>query len=70
MGRKTAVVTGGTSGLGEAASVALGRADWRVLVVGRDAERGADVAARAGHGSRFFCFRDPDGTVLELVESF
>jgi catechol 2,3-dioxygenase-like lactoylglutathione lyase family enzyme len=22
------------------------------------------------HGSRFFCFKDPDGTFLELVESF
>ncbi len=21
-------------------------------------------------GTRFFCFRDPDGTFLELVESF
>jgi NAD(P)-dependent dehydrogenase (short-subunit alcohol dehydrogenase family) len=50
---KTAVVTGGTSGLGEAAAVALGRAGWRVLVVGRDAERGAKVAAQAGNGSEF-----------------
>ncbi|MBL8918467.1 MAG: SDR family NAD(P)-dependent oxidoreductase [Myxococcaceae bacterium] len=50
---KTAVVTGGTSGLGEAAALALGRAGWRVLVVGRDAERGAKVAAQAGNGSEF-----------------
>ncbi|MGE0788158.1 MAG: SDR family NAD(P)-dependent oxidoreductase [Sandaracinaceae bacterium] len=53
MAQKTAVVTGGTSGLGEAASVALGQAGWRVLIVGRDPERGAAVAARAGNGSRF-----------------
>lgn len=52
-GTKTAVVTGGTSGLGEAAAVALGQAGWRVLVVGRDAERGAKVAAQAGNGSEF-----------------
>ena len=52
--RKTAVVTGGTSGLGEAASVALGQAGYRVLIVGRDEARGADVAKRAGNGSRFF----------------
>lgn len=50
---KIAVVTGGTGGLGEAAVIALGKAGWRVLVVGRDAKRGADVAARAGNGSEF-----------------
>lgn len=50
---KTAVVTGGTSGLGEAAALALGRAGWRVLVVGRDEARGAEVARQAGHGSEF-----------------
>ena len=22
------------------------------------------------HGSRFFCFKDPDGTYLEIVENF
>lgn len=53
MGTKTAVVTGGTSGLGEAAAVALGRAGWRVLVVGRDAARGAEVVKQAGSGSEF-----------------
>lgn len=50
---KTAVVTGGTSGLGEAAAVALGQAGWRVVVVGRDAARGAEVATKAGNGSEF-----------------
>lgn len=43
---KTALVTGGTSGLGEAAAVALARAGWRVLVVGRDPARGAEVVAK------------------------
>jgi glyoxylase I family protein len=28
------------------------------------------VSLGNGHGSRFFCFKDPDGTFLELVESF
>jgi NAD(P)-dependent dehydrogenase (short-subunit alcohol dehydrogenase family) len=45
--RKTAVVTGGTSGLGEAAAVALAKEGYRVLIVGRDAARGADVVRRA-----------------------
>lgn len=30
----------------------------------------ATVYSSDTHGSRFFCFKDPDGTVLELVESF
>jgi len=30
----------------------------------------ATVMADDKHGSRFFCFKDPDGTYLELVESF
>jgi catechol 2,3-dioxygenase-like lactoylglutathione lyase family enzyme len=30
----------------------------------------ATVYASAKHGSRFFCFKDPDGTFLELVEQF
>jgi len=30
----------------------------------------ATVSTGDGHGSRFFCFKDPDGTYLELVETF
>lgn len=30
----------------------------------------ATVYASANHGSCFFCFKDPDGTFLELVEQF
>jgi NAD(P)-dependent dehydrogenase (short-subunit alcohol dehydrogenase family) len=41
--RKTAVVTGATSGLGEAAAFSLAKEGYRVLVVGRDAARGAEV---------------------------
>lgn len=28
------------------------------------------VSMDNGHGSRFFCFKDPDGIYLELVENF
>lgn len=45
--RKTAVITGATSGLGQNAAVALAKAGFRVLVVGRDAARGAEVVAAA-----------------------
>lgn len=30
----------------------------------------ATVYSSANRGSRFFCFKDPDGTFLELVEQF
>ena len=30
----------------------------------------ATVAIDANHGSRFFCFKDPDGTFLELVQRY
>jgi NAD(P)-dependent dehydrogenase (short-subunit alcohol dehydrogenase family) len=50
---KFAVVTGGTSGLGEAAAVALAKAGWSVVVTGRDAARGAEVVQRLGPGAVF-----------------
>jgi retinol dehydrogenase-14 len=42
---KTAVVTGATSGLGRAAAQALAKQGFRVLLVGRDAARGAEAVA-------------------------
>src|SRR3954462_12229261 len=50
------VVTGGTSGLGRAIAVGLGRADATVEVVGRDEDRGRDVVAElrsTGVAARF-----------------
>jgi NAD(P)-dependent dehydrogenase (short-subunit alcohol dehydrogenase family) len=41
----TAVVTGGTSGLGAASALALARAGARVIVSGRDRERGQRVVS-------------------------
>ena len=50
---RTAVVTGATSGLGQATALALGEEGFRVIVVGRDAARGDEVVAaiRAGGGA-------------------
>ena len=42
----TVAITGATSGIGEAAAVALAVAGHRVLVIGRDADRGAAALAR------------------------
>jgi NAD(P)-dependent dehydrogenase (short-subunit alcohol dehydrogenase family) len=57
---RTAVITGATSGLGEAAALALARQGWRVLLVGRDAARGAHVvaAAKAAGGDAAFYAAD------------
>ncbi|HEU4425429.1 MAG TPA: SDR family NAD(P)-dependent oxidoreductase, partial [Pilimelia sp.] len=55
-GRRTAVVTGGTGGIGRAVAGELARRGYRVLIVGRSAARGAavlaeldDAAPGAGH---------------------
>jgi NAD(P)-dependent dehydrogenase (short-subunit alcohol dehydrogenase family) len=39
-----AIVTGGTTGIGRAAALALGDAGWWVLISGRDEARGEEVA--------------------------
>ena len=46
--KPTALVTGGTSGLGAAAAIALAQANYKVLIAGRDAGRGAEVVAQIG----------------------
>lgn len=45
LGGSTAVVTGGTSGLGAASALALARAGAKVIVGGRDRERGERTVA-------------------------
>ena len=50
----TIAITGATSGIGEAAAVALAAAGHRILVIGRDPDRGAAAMARvelAGPGA-------------------
>jgi NAD(P)-dependent dehydrogenase (short-subunit alcohol dehydrogenase family) len=54
--RNTALVTGSTDGVGRFVAEKLGADGWHVIVHGRDAERGADVAATiaaVGGAARF-----------------
>lgn len=44
-GQKTAVITGASSGIGTARALALGKLGWRVVGVGRDAQRCAAAKA-------------------------
>jgi len=54
--RNTALITGSTDGVGRFVAEKLGADGWHVIVHGRDAERGADVAATiaaVGGAARF-----------------
>ena len=68
---RTALVTGSTSGIGEATAVALAARSAHVLVVGRDADRAAHVVATIeGNGGRAsFKLSNLSGvnSVVELV---
>ena len=64
---KRALVTGGTSGMGAAVCEAYAALGAQVAVVGRDAARGEEVAARAGSGARFFACDVTDPAACDLV---
>ncbi len=50
---KAVLVTGATSGIGRATAIAFASRGARVMIVGRDAARGAEVAAACGPDARF-----------------
>lgn len=67
--RRSAVVTGATSGIGQAAALALADAGWWVLATGRDEARGADVGSQLGANGEFAGGDvTADGTPETLVE--
>jgi NAD(P)-dependent dehydrogenase (short-subunit alcohol dehydrogenase family) len=51
--RRSAIVTGATSGIGRAAAVALADAGWSVLATGRDESRGREVGEELGERGEF-----------------
>jgi hypothetical protein len=68
---RVAIVTGATSGIGQAGALALGDAGWWVLATGRDEGRGGEVArelaARAGGDFLAVPLTDPDAPA-RLIE--
>lgn len=65
---RTAVVTGSTSGIGAAIAHRLAAAGSRVLITGRDGDRGDQVVAeiRAGGGDASFLASDLGGPYADL----
>ncbi len=66
----TALVTGATSGLGKAIALRLGRDNLQIVVVGRDAARGAAVVAQieaAGGQARFLAADLSDPTDIKRL---
>ena len=68
---RTALVTGGTAGIGMASARALASAGARVIITGRDATRGAAAAAELGDRVRFVAADMGDlDSVDELARRF
>jgi NAD(P)-dependent dehydrogenase (short-subunit alcohol dehydrogenase family) len=66
---RSAIVTGATSGIGRAATLALARDGWWVLASGRDKGRGEEVARQLGDAGEFVAGDlTEDGTPETLVE--
>jgi len=65
---KRVLVTGGTSGIGEATALAFAAAGARVVISGRDAKRARDVISRARRQSGSIAFVAADITRREKCE--
>jgi NAD(P)-dependent dehydrogenase (short-subunit alcohol dehydrogenase family) len=64
---KTVLITGATSGIGRAAALAFARLGANIAVVGRDAERGAAVAAACEAVGGSAIFLSADVTVADEI---
>lgn len=66
---KVALVTGGSSGIGRAAAVAMGEAGATVVVAARRAAEGEETARRVVEGGGKACFIAADVSRADQVES-
>ena len=64
---RTALVTGATDGVGRVVATALGKDGWRVLVHGRDRERGAGLVQEIGQAGGSAAFLPADLASLAEV---
>lgn len=69
-GQKTAVVTGGASGIGRAAASRLARNGWRVIIADRNDQLGGQLAAELVGQGAAASFRLLDVASEEDVEAF
>lgn len=69
-GRKIAVITGASSGIGKSSAIALGQMGWRVIGVGRNPERCAqaetDICASIGDGAQVDFLRGDFDSMAEV----
>ncbi len=64
---KIALITGGTSGIGEAASRLFAKEGATVIIVGRNSDAGEQIAGEIGNGAAFYqCDVSSEESVKEL----
>ena len=61
---KVALITGGTSGIGEATAILFAREGARVAITGRNADRGAQVVERIAQSGSEGIFMRADVSVI------
>src|SRR5207253_2306077 len=66
--KKTAVVTGAGSGVGQAIAIALAKQNWRVALVGRREETLRETVKRAGKNSNNLLVCPSDIGIVKAVE--
>ena len=72
---KTALITGGTAGIGRAIAIAFAKQGARVAIFGQNEERGAQVLAELGENALFMktdisSFEDTERSIQEVLKAF